>query len=117
MNNSSVFIYFFISFIWVVQEISLAMLSEILKDIDFWFLEILIVTIFFSKIFLVKVYKHQKLAIGINLIPSIFKIVYTKYPWLVLIGLVGHIILISINAFINCSIKSFIDLKYITISQ
>ena len=130
VNNSSVFIYFFISFIWVIQEISMAMLSEFLKDIDFWFLEILIVTIFFSKIFLVKVYKHQKLAIGINLIPSIFKIiaiifrfkskeeiVYTKYPWLVSIGLIGHIILISLNAFINCSIKFFIDLKYITISQ
>ena len=131
VNNSSVFIYIIISFIWVVQEILLLMFWGFLKDIDFWFLEILTATIIFSKIFLVEVYKHQKLAIGINLIiPSIFKIIaiifrfkseekiiYTKYPWWVPIGLIGYIILISIKAFINCSIRSFIDLKYITISQ
>ena len=130
VNNSSVFIYFFISFIWVVQEILMVLFAVFLKDIDFWFFEILIVTIFFSNIFLVEVYKHQKLAIGINLIPCNFKIItiifrfksteqtiYTKYPGWIPAGLIGYLILISINAFINCSIKSFIDLKYITISQ
>ena len=130
VNNSSVFVYIIISFFWVAQEILILMFYEFLRDVDFWFFEILIVTIIFSNIFLVKVYTHQKFAIGINLIPSIFKIVnivlrffcgepaiYTEYPWWIPIGFLGYLILIGIIAFINCSIKSFIDLKYTTISQ
>ena len=131
VNNSSVFIYFFIYFIRAMKEILMAMFWGFLKDIDFKFLETLAATIFFSKIFLVEVYKYKKLAIGINLIiPSILKIIaiifrfksghkiiYTKYPWWVPIGLIGYSILISINAFINCSIRSFIDLEYISICQ
>ena len=130
VNKSSFFIYIIISFIWVVQEILMLMFSVFLKDLDFWFFEILIVTIFFSNIFLVEIYRHQKLAIGINLIPCIFKIItivlkffcdepgiYTEYPWWIPLGFICYLILIAISAFINCSIKSFIDLKYITISQ
>ena len=130
VNNSSFFIYIIISFIWVVQEILNIMFSVFLKDIDYWFFEILIVTIIFSNIFLVEVYKHQKLAIAINLIPCIFKTItiilrfnsdeptiYTEYPWWIPVGFICYLILIAISAFINCSIKSFIDLKYTTIGQ
>ena len=130
VNNSSFFIYIIISFIWVVQEILNIMFSVFLKDIDYWFFEILIVTIIFSNIFLVEVYKHQKLAIAINLIPCIFKTItiilrfnsdeptiYTEYPWWIPVGFICYLILITISAFINCSIKSFIDLKYTTIGQ
>ena len=51
VNNSSAFIYIIISFIWVVQEILMLMFSVFLKDIDYWFFEILIVTIIFSNKF------------------------------------------------------------------
>ena len=70
VNNSSVFIYIIISFFRVAQEILNLMIYEFLIDLDFWFFEILIVTIIFSNIFLVEVYNHQKLAMGINLIAS-----------------------------------------------
>ena len=106
------------------------MFYEFLKDLDFWFLEILIATIIYSNIFLVEVHNHQKLAIIINLSPSILKIVniilrffcdettiYTEYPWWIPIGFLSYLILIVIIAFINCSIKSFMDLKYTSISQ
>ena len=43
--------------------------------------------------------------------------IYTKYTWWIPIGFICYLILVAINAFINCTIKSFIDLKYITISQ
>ena len=55
VNNSSIILYFIFSFFWVAQEILAIMFSAFLKDLDFWFLEILIVTIFFSCIFLVQV--------------------------------------------------------------
>ena len=130
VNNSSFFIYIIFCFIWVVQEILNLMFSVFLKDIDYWFFEILIVKIIFSNIFLVEVYKHQKLAIAINLFPCIFKTItiilrfnsdeptiYTEYPWWIPVGFICYLILIAISAFINCSIKSFIDLKYTTIGQ
>ena len=72
-HNTSILLYFIISFFWVVQEILLIMFSAFLKDLDYWFFEILIVTIIFSNIFLVQVYNHQKLAIFINLLPCILK--------------------------------------------
>ena len=130
INNTSIWIYILIFFVWVIQEILTILFSDFLKDIDYWFFEILIVTIIFSKIFLKQIYTHQKLAIIINLIPCIFKTatiilrfesdeptIYTKYPWLIPAGIIFYLLLIAINAFINCSIKSFLDLKYISTSQ
>lgn len=130
MNNSSFKFYFIISFIWVSNEIVLQMFSIYLKDLDLWIFEILIVTIIYSKIFLLKVYNHQKLAIGLNILPTILKVtciilsfysndprIYTEYPWWICIGLISYLIFLSISGFINCTIKSFLDLKYSTTSQ
>ena len=132
INNSSIFIYFVISFIWVATEIAIFILFNYVKDADFWFFEILIVSIIYSKIFLVKIYKHQKLTIILNILfPSILKIIciiltfnsndnsimYLKYPWWIVIGFLIHSILNIILSFINCSLKSFLDLKYTTTSQ
>ena len=130
INNSSIFLYIIFALFWVAKDILMIMFYAFLKDLDFWFFEILIVTIFFSNIFLVQVYKHQKLAIIINLFPCFFKItniilgflseeelLYTQFPWWIPVGFICYLILISINSFINCTIKSFIDLKYTTIGQ
>jgi hypothetical protein len=104
-----------------------------LKDVDFWFFEILIVTYIYSQIFLVQIYKHQRFAIILNLIPSFLKItciiltlfssedkekiIYKKYPWWLAVGFICHFSLTAIISFINCSLKSFLDLKYTTTSQ
>ena len=130
LNNSSFLLYIIFALVWVAKDILMIMFASFLKDLDFWFFEILIVTIIYSNIFLVEIYKHQKLAIIINLFSCIFKIIviilvffteenilYTAYPWWIPIGFICYLILIAINAFIICSIKSFIDLKYTTISQ
>ena len=130
VHNSSILIYFIFALVWVAKDILMILFIAFVKNLDFWFLEILIVTIIFSNIFLVKIYKHQKLAIIINLFPCIFKIIniilsfhvkekelYYFYPWWIPVGFICYLILIAINAFINCTIKSFIELKYITISQ
>ena len=129
--NTSFLIYVIIAFIWVVEEIIMFILFNYLKDVDFWFFEILIVTIIYSKIFLLQIYKHQKFAIILNLIPSFLKItciiltffsdekliIYKKYPWWLAVGFICHSTLTSIISFINCSLKSFLDLKYTTTSQ
>ena len=130
VNNTSSFIYLIIFFIWVTQEVLILLFSDFLKDIDYWYFEILIVTIIYSNIFLKQIYNHQKLAIIINLIPCIFKTatiilrfesdeptIYTEYPLLIPAGIILYLLLIAISAFINCSIKSFLDLKYISTSQ
>jgi len=130
INNTSFIIYIIISFIWVVNEIVLQMFGTFLKDLDYWIFEILIASVIYSKIFLVNIYKHQKLAIGINIIPIILKTaciilsfnsndprIYTEYPWWTCIGIISYLILIAISAFVNCTIKSFLDLKYSTTSQ
>ena len=85
------------------------MFIAFLKDLDYWILEILIVTIIYSKIFSVQIYKHQKLAIIINLTPSILKtiniilsffineeILYKAYPWWIPVGFICYLFLIHI---------------------
>ena len=128
--NSSKVIYIIISFLWIVDEITLVIFSKFLKDIDFWFFEILMVNFFYSKIFLVQTFKHQYIAIIINLFPSILKVatiilsfysheprLYTEYPWWIPIGVFCFLFLKAIEAFIYCTLKSFLDIKYATTSH
>ena len=130
VNNTSFVLYVIISFIWVADELTMFVLFNYLKDVDFWFFEILIVTYIYSKIFLVQIYKHKKFAIILNLIPSLLKItciiltlstneniIYSEYHWWIFVGFLFHSTLTAIIAFINCSLKSFLDLKYTTTSQ
>ena len=130
INNSSFLIYVIISFIWISEEITWVIFIPLLKDIDFWFFEILIATIIYSKIFLVQIYRHHIFAILLNLIvPSLLKIIcialtlntdehiiYNYYPWWIPLGFIIDSLLTAIISFINCSLKSFLDLKFITIS-
>ena len=108
-----------------------------LKDLDFWFIEVVIVIFIYSKIFLVQIYKHQKFAIIFNLIPSFLKIACiilticskereretTLYLnlnyiwWIIFVGPLINFSFTAIDSFINCSLKSFLELKYTSISQ
>ena len=128
--NSSHIIYIVISFFWVVDEIILIIFSTFLSNIDFWFFEILMVSFFYSRIFLIRIYRHQKIAIIINLLPSLLKTatiilsfysqeqkVYTEYPWWIPIGIFLFLFLKLIEAFIFCTLKSFFDIKYISTSH
>ena len=134
LKNTSIVFYFIFSFVWVLNEIAMSVLFNQLQDLDFWFFEILIVTFIYSRIFLVQIYKHQKFAIIINLIPTILKIaciilnfrskekeigtnIYLQHNWWIGVGFLINSFLTAIDSFINCSLKSFLDLKYITINQ
>ena len=131
LNNNSLLLYIVISSIWVIEEMTMFVLFDYLKDVDFWFFEIFIVTIIYSKIFLVEIYLHKKIAIGLNLIPTALKITcivlafisddhnvtYVKYEWWIVVGFLIHCFLTAVISFIECSLKSFLFLKYTTISQ
>ena len=61
--------------LWIFEEQNISFFMDILKDLDFWMIEILIITYFNYKIFKVQVYKHQLFVIIYNLFPIFFKII------------------------------------------
>ena len=129
LKNNSMVLYAIISFIWVACEIIMIVLFYQFKDVDFWFFEILIATFIYSRIFLVQIYKHQKFAIALNLIPTFLKIIcliltvtsteeiykkkviYRHNPLWLIFGILLHPTLTAVISFINCTLKSFLDLK------
>ena len=135
LKNNFMALYAIISFIWVAYEIIMIVLFYQFKDVDFWFFEILIATFIYSRIFLVQIYKHQKFAIALNLIPTFLKIIcliltvtskeeiykkkviYRHNPLWIIFGILLHPTLTAVISFINCTLKSFLDLKYSTMSQ
>ena len=72
-SGFSFFILIIIVIIWILEE-HLIEISTILKDLDFWMIEICIISYFNSKIFNTKIENHQKLVIIYNLIPIFLKI-------------------------------------------
>lgn len=115
-----------ISLIWILEELFLDLYIYILKDLDFWMLELLIITFLSARMFKLTIYKHQKLAILFNLSPCILKIIaiylsikesnilYAKYGVLIPIGIILYIILITARSYVNAKIKWLMDLKYIS---
>ena len=100
-----------------------------LKDLDFWMLELLIITYFTKRILLIRCYRHQMFAIGINSITCILKIftiilsninndknevpiLYIKYKSLIPLGILVYLSLLSIESYIYLKIKWFIDKRY-----
>ena len=76
INAHVSYIYFLLFlFFWIIEEESIPFFMGILKDLDFWMIEILIITYLNHKIFNVQVYKHHLIVIIYNLIPIIFKII------------------------------------------
>ena len=123
-----------ILFLWNIEEQLLLVFRKFFKDLDFWMVELLIISKIYSKMFNIEIYKHQNLAIYLNLtIPLILKIIsilisffnkrglyegelpilYSNEP-LALIGIIIYIPLISLRSYVNSKLKWLIDLKYIS---
>ena len=64
-----------IVFIWVVDEELLNYFNNIFIHLDFWMLELIIISIFMNKILSLKLYSHQKLIFATSIIPFILKII------------------------------------------
>jgi hypothetical protein len=131
--------------LWVLEEHLIDLYSKVLKDLDFWMIELLIISYINSKIFNNSIYKHQKLVFILNIIPCILKILtiilsfyednedsediedskengdneeilYKKEP-IYLIGIIVYLILIILRSYVNTKIKWLMDLKYISLSR
>ena len=122
------FNYLTIIFLWVAVELTMEIYLFALKDLDFWMLELLIITIFNAKMFNLEIYKHQILAQALNAIPCLLKIItivlsflskaedrlYVREPIWVGIGIVLYFLLITLRSYVNSKLKWFMDLKYIS---
>ena len=126
-NVYGILFYILILFLWVAEENLLLIYVDIIQDLDFWFFELIFVSLIFSKYFLTKILSHQKfgMAIGI-IIGSILKIFsisvtltsgtdvfYNKYKWLISFVII-YFLLIILRSYVNTQIKIFFDLKYIS---
>ena len=74
LSNKSILFLLFIIFMWILNE-NLLHLFSILKDLDFWMIEIIIISYMTSFFFKTKIYIHHKMIIYLNLFPVIFKII------------------------------------------
>ena len=124
----------FIIFLLVLKEILIFIFMKLLKDLDFWMLELLIMYYFVSRIYHIKLYKHQIFALGFIIIPCILKIItiylssinndgnelpilYIEYKWLIPLGIIIYLFLIIIEAYSLTKIKQLMDLRYISPSK
>ena len=102
-----------------------------LSHLDFWMIELMIITYIYSKKLHSEIYKHQKLVLYFNLIPIIFKvgtiifvfkeegqkIIYTIYPILIPIGIIIYIPFMFVKSYVNVIIKYFMDSKYFSANK
>ena len=138
-TEKAFYIFLSIIFLWVLEEHFIRIYMVILQDLDFWMIEILIISYLTIRMFKIKIFRHQMIAIAISIIPCILKIIsirlsfkddtpiehynYTgKLPifyvensfYIIPLGIIIYIILICFRSFVNSSIKWYMDLKYIS---
>ena len=74
-TSKFLFYYLCIIFIWIIEDQFIESFHLILKDLDFWMIELFIICYLNSRIFKVEIYNHQKLAIIFRIFSTVhFKI-------------------------------------------
>ena len=118
--------FWFIIFVWIIMEQVIDKFNRTFCHLEFWMIELMIISYLCSKKFHIEIYKHQKLVLYFNIIPIIFKIgtiilafketshilIYTIYPILIPIGILIYIIFMFLKSYANVSLKYFMDSKY-----
>ena len=120
--------YILILFLWIAEENLLLIYVDIFQDLDFWFFELIFVSLIYSRLFLSKILSHQKLGMAISIIIGSLlkigsisvtlstgneKVFYNKYEWLISFVII-YFGLIILRSYVNTQIKIFFDLKYIS---
>ena len=117
--------------------------KSILSHLDFWMIELIIISYLNSKLFKIQIYRHHKFVIFFNLFPIFFKIItiyysfkysfnyndnkykdgydgtelkiiYVVFWYWIIIGLIIYIPLIVLKSYSYIKLKWFMDLKYIS---
>jgi len=130
----------FTIFLWVIMDFFMDFYTHTLKDLDFWFFELLILSFISNKMLKFKLYSHQKLAIYFNSTLCITKMIAiilsfinanneenadeikNKKLWYtsdyhavkIIFGIMIYFGLITIRSYVNSKIKVYMDLKYIS---
>ena len=119
------------------EEIIIILYQFSLKNLDFWMLELLIINFFNTKIFHKTLYIHQKFSLAFNIIPCILKIItiilsfinseeneknkkrqiYIENIYLIPLGIIIYLILLSIHSYSITKIKWLMDLRYISLNK
>jgi hypothetical protein len=135
----------FIIFLWIIEE-HLIEIFSILKDLDFWMIEIIILSYLYSRMFKEQIYLHHKLIMIVNLLPIILKVIsitfsfkdiynkegddyeyryppiykdtklknlYVRFVFLIPVGILIYLILITLRSYVNSNLKIFMDKKNI----
>ena len=120
--------YILIIILWIVEENLLIIYLDIFKDLDFWFFELLCISVIYPRTFVLKIYSHQKLGMAISIIVGSFLKIYsitltftsgeTNNFYSTNKSLISFVIcyfaLIILRSYVNTEIKVFLDLKYIS---
>ena len=113
---------------WVLEEQAIDKYEKTLCHLDFWMLELIIISFLNSKMFHIEIYKHQIFVLFFSLFPILFKIItiileikdnnenfiYETKLYLIPLGLLIYFLLIALKAYIIIKIKILMDLKYIS---
>ena len=123
-KNQNLLLILLIVFLWILEEYLFLFYALILGGLEFWLLELLIIYYLTSKAFKLKLYKHQKLALTINLFPLIIKfifiilstklekktsnLIYIKYIWIIPLGIIIYLVIATIRSYVNLKIQKII---------
>ena len=126
-NKKGILIFILILILWIVEENLVLIYVDIFQDLDFWFFELIIISLIYSKYFSFKIYKHQKVAMALSIcLGSILKIynitisltaredkIYSRYSY-VFFFIILYFAIITARSYVNTQIKVFMDLKFIS---
>ena len=125
--------------LWIIEELLISLYNNTLKDLDFWMVELLIISFLSQKILQTPFHRHQRFSIYLNLslcsfkLISIFltlfldednpdphdhihakilyKILYDISGWFIPLGILIYLILITLKSYVNVYIKSLMEHK------
>ena len=128
-TQKGIIIFVGILILWIIEENLILIFVDIFQDLDFWFFELIFISLIFSEYFIFKIYSHQILGMAISIgIGSILKIynitiaftsedadktLYSKYPFLC-VFIILYLSIIMARSYVNTQLKVFMDLKFIS---
>ena len=137
ISKKTLFLFLFLTLIWIIEDHLIEIFASVFKDLDFWMFEIIILYYINSKFFNQEHYLHQKLIIFLNLILSLFKIsviiisifgdkeenennskiLYVTFYKFIPIIIAVYLCLITLRSYVNIKIKWLMDFKFISVSK
>ena len=131
-NPAILKLFFYLTiFVWIIIEQAIEKYNRTFCHLEFWMIELMIISYLCSKKLNIVIYKHQKLVLYFNIIPIIFKIgtiilafydtkfilAYTVYPILIPIGFFIYILFMFVKSYVNVSLKYLMDSKYFSANK